>query len=209
MKIKRVLKRIKAIFYQDNYPKYKLYGDLHWRWYSKGGWYKELVDSSLKPFDDLEKGSVLDIGSGDGLVDNLLLKKGFDVEGVEPTKEGVKITREKVPGMTVYPMTLENFIDQNNKMYDYLYSINTIEHVKKYTDFVKLMDSINNFAVIVTDNAELSGGDEEFHEKEFMYGELRDLFKAFKSERVDLGNDKFIGIKVFSSKHKGKNDNTK
>jgi len=199
-KVKKILKRLRVVLSKDNYPKYKLYGDLHWRWYSRREDYKKLVDNSLKFFDDIKKGSVLDIGSGDGLIDHLLLKKGFIVEGIEPTKEGVMITKEKIPHMRVHHTTLEKFIQQNKQRYDYLYSMNTIEHVKKYTDFVRLMDFVNNFAVIVTDNAELSDGDEEFHEKEFTYNELEDLFRDFRSERIDLGNKKFIGIKVFSKK---------
>lgn len=203
--IKVKWKKIHRLFYQiatpNRYSKYDEKDALHWRWYKNSMYgYRSLVDHSLEPFKATDLGTVLDIGSGDGLVDSLLIDKGFSVTGVEPVERGVEIAEEKVPQLKVINMKATNFYEQNTQTYDYLYSLNTIEHVKNYEIFPKLMDSIKNFAVIVTDNADESPGDEKFHYKEFTIEELKELFSDFKVEEVPLGTKRFIGIKVYSNR---------
>lgn len=197
---KKELKKIVSTILGGRYTKYDNYGDLHWRWYfsNKSNNYKTIVNKSLEIFEPVERGTVLDIRSGDGLVDYLLIKKGFSVTGVEPEKRGNLIAEEKVPDLDIVPLKLKDFLRENNRNFDYLYSLNTIEHIKDYDLFVELMSFVKNFAVIVTDNAEKSLGEEVYHAKEFTFKELQDLFSDFRTEPIDLGTDKYIGLKIYA-----------
>ncbi len=186
------------------YTKYKGSNPIHWTWYINGNnWqYKQLVDASLKPFEGL-KGKVLDVGSGDGLIPSLLMKMGFEVIGIEPEKEGVAASLKMVPDFKQIRMTtIEEYVKPAMTPVDYLFSLNTIEHVEDAKAFVKVMDSVKEFAIIVTDNAINKNGErrkmKELHSHEFSYPELEELFKDFRNEKVDVGNGSFIGIKIYA-----------
>lgn len=184
------------------YSKYKGSTPIHWTWYRGGSQqYRDLVDASLKPFKDL-RGTILDVGSGDGLIENLLTQQKFVVIGIEPEEEGIKAARRMKVESEMIQTTIEDYVQGKMKPVDYLYSLNTIEHVNDPTAFVKVMDSVKQFAIIITDNALNKEGKrrtpKEFHTKEFTYEELKALFDGFKTEKVDTGTGSFIGIKVYS-----------
>lgn len=187
------------------YPKYKGSTPIHHQWYINGTnfRYKELVDASLKPFEGL-KGTVLDIGSGDGLIEKLLQEKGFTVYGIEPEIEGIKAAMRMSVDFKTFHTTVEDYITKAMMPVDYLYSLNTIEHVNDPTAFIKVMESVKEFAIIVTDNAINKDGKrrgmKELHTKEFSYPELEELFKDFKTEKVDVNDGSFIGIKIYARK---------
>src|SRR5258708_3252257 len=89
------------------YTKYDGKNPIHWGWYSQPDhWYRKLVDNSLKSLDG-EAGTLLDVGSGDGLIDRLLVDRGFKVTGIEPEKDGCAVAYEKVPEMTILNTTIE------------------------------------------------------------------------------------------------------
>ena len=185
------------------YTKYEKLGAIHWKWYSKGNkniGYKVLVDDSLKYFSG--KGTVIDIGCGDGLPSYLLAKKGFTVIGVEPEISGLKIAREKLKNLdfTGYETTIEKFVKENNQTFDYLYSLNTIEHVDDHNAFIEMMKRIKNFGIIITDNKDSKRRKHSSHVREYTKSSLKDLFKDFKIEDIKFNNDwvnkYFIGIKI-------------
>jgi hypothetical protein len=185
------------------YTKYKGATPIHWTWYINGNnWqYKELVDASLLPFKGL-KGKILDIGSGDALIPSLFMKQGFEVVGIEPEQDGIAAGKKMVPDFkNVLNTTIEEYVKGEMIPVDYIYSLNTIEHVKDPTAFVKVMDSVKEFALIVTDNAISKDGSrrrtKELHEHEFSYEELAELFSDFKTEKVEVDNGSFIAIKVY------------
>jgi len=53
--------------------------------------------------------SVLDIGCGTGKIDNLLMKKGFEVLGLDSSNEMIEYARENYPGIIFKHMDAENF----------------------------------------------------------------------------------------------------
>ena len=61
--------------------------------------YKRHVDWVVAWFSRLPRGTVLDIGSGDGLISSMLNHIGFKVKGVEVNPLAIKIARAKVPGI--------------------------------------------------------------------------------------------------------------
>jgi 2-polyprenyl-3-methyl-5-hydroxy-6-metoxy-1,4-benzoquinol methylase len=168
-------------------------------WYSQPEhWYRKLVDRSLK-FLEGESGVILDVGSGDGLVDRLLIDKGFKVIGIELEKDGCAIAKERVPEMTILNTKSEK---AEVPEVDYLFSLNVIEHVKKPEIFTKLMGKVRKFAIVITDNKIYNSkykGTGTFNNKEFSMEELKFLFKEFRVEELDLGNEEFIGLKILKN----------
>lgn len=193
--VRNALKKAIRPLRSKRYTKYDGKNDIHWQWYALGNhWYEIMVDETMSHFTN--KGSVLDMGSGDGLVDHLFIKKGFEVLGVEPEKDGVAIAREKVPEARFEQNTLENF--SPSRRFDYLYSLNTIEHVKNPKEYIRLMESIDKFAIITTDNGSLKHEPGAFDRQLFTKESLRNLFSTFKTEDLKLSNPEMIGIKVYA-----------
>lgn len=181
------------------YTKYKDAPALHWDWYAKNTHrYAELVDTVLRQFEGRE-GIVIDVGSGDGLPASLLIKKGFNVYGIEPEDEANEVAKKKVPKMLLYEGTAEEFFAPGQLRIDadFLFSLNVIEHLENPHIFTEAMKWIKNFAVIVTDNAARMKEKSEFHAREFTYRELERIFKDFKTEKIETGNEDFIAIKVY------------
>lgn len=184
------------------YNKYKESGAIHWDWYKNKLSYKQVVDSALAQFDEtdtgLGAGVVLDVGAGDGLPAYLLTQKGFVVEGVDSNIQGKKLMKEKFEENGVKPIKYYGKKVENLKparRYDYLLSINAIEHLNKPEAIVELMEYVDNYAVIVTDDVNQTTG-QEGHNREFTIDELKKLFSDYDVEEIEINHPKFIGIKV-------------
>lgn len=176
------------------YDRYEKEGDIHWRWFDDPlNGYRSLLLNSLKPI--LGKfGVVLEIGSGDGKASQIMTACGLRVIGVEPELAGNKIANERVKMVTIQD-TLENF---TCPYADFLFSLNTIEHVDKPELFRDIMKNIKEFGVIVTDNADVKTEKGKYHTKEFNMKELVDLFEGFRTEPIQLFTKQFIGLKVYA-----------
>lgn len=180
------------------YPKYRGMVPIHWNWYRDNTHrYKELVDQSLTYFEGC-KGRILDIGSGDGLIDHLLAQKGFKVIGVEPDFDGIGIAFGKVTYEYLLSTTIESYVRKAMQEVDYMYSMNTIEHVQDPQAFVKAMASVKEFGIVITDNATVNKEVDKYHEREYTLQQLQHLFKDFRTEVIDTLNDNFIGIKIYA-----------
>lgn len=183
--------------FKKRYNKYDGGVDIHWVWYAQNkNSYKDLVDAALKPFQGL-KGSVVDIGCGDGLIGSLLIKQGFEVIGVEPEPAGIALCNSKVPKMQTIMRTIENYIEIMRPV-DFLFSFNTIEHVEKPEAYLEAMKQVRQFAVIITDDRNFHTKIDPLHYREYTYEQLADFFKGFRTERVETNNPEFIGIKVYA-----------
>jgi SAM-dependent methyltransferase len=179
-----------------NYDKYKKRGDVHWKWYlGTNTTYRCLVDESIKYFNE---GTVLDIGCGDGLVSYLLALKGMRVIGIDSDETGLNIAKERLKYMKFEPVLskVEDFKGEA----EYLYSLNTIEHLDNPNVIVDLMKK-SKFGVIITDNGELKKS-HPYHQTEFIKESLKDLFHEFKTEFIEFSNEfvnkHFIGIKIYN-----------
>ena len=186
----------------SDYPKYRKKGDIHWKWYMSGNvWYSNLVDDSIAQFRGLS-GTLLDVGCGDGVSSYILSCIGFKVLGIDPESVGVRIAVDKMKYLKFRGQvtTVEDFVERSVEGFDYLYSLNTIEHCEDPKVFVKLMERIKEFAIIVTDNGKVSKGKHPYHTEEFTIETLTELFKDFTVEPFefsDAGTNKhFIGVKV-------------
>lgn len=184
----------------SDYDKYEKKGDLHWQWYNESGHeYKKLVDESVAPFLTLpEVGTLVDIGCGDGLPMSLLVDHGFECHGVDSSELGIKIA------LYQHNVNGEYFIEQAEKFaernleYDYLYSLNTIEHLDRPECMREIMKRVHKFGIIVTDNLDNRGDSSVYHHIEFTPESFIELFKGFGIERIPLTNEKYMAFKVWN-----------
>ena len=62
-----------------------------------------------------EKARVLDVGCGPGTFTRHLVKKGFEVEGIDSSSEMLRIAREKVPDIKFKLMDMRNLRYEENE----------------------------------------------------------------------------------------------
>jgi 2-polyprenyl-3-methyl-5-hydroxy-6-metoxy-1,4-benzoquinol methylase len=185
----------------SRYDKYDNGRAIHWEWFADENHpYHKLVMDSIAPFKDAPRGTVLDVGSGDGLPASLLRGMGFDVIGVEPEMEGISICRQKVPKMKIFEMTAEEYLKQmpdGQTKYDYLYSLNTIEHLDDPMALVKIFAlSVKHWGVVVTDDDRVAN-ESHYHNRTFDPKTLKELFEPYVSNPIEIRHKSFIGIKIF------------
>lgn len=193
------------------YNKYEKQGACHWREYARGRTYKEIVDSSLAPFKvkDLEKGTVVDIGCGDGVSACKLAKLGFITIGVDISELGIRYARQwcdqEIEWIAKDVIEFLGDCNVDDRTFDYLYSLNTIEHLEDAKILVELCKRIKNFSIIVTDDKNTSKKGNPFHVKELNRDDFKELFYEFKLEEISIDHPKFFGYKIKYEKYTSNN----
>lgn len=178
----------------DYYDKYSQ-GDIHWQWYHNSPWYNTLVKESLIQFKNVEPGTLVDIGCGDGLSLSFLHDLGFKCYGVDPEYEGVKLALDHNVSAEYFVEKAERFAERNLE-FDYLYSLNTIEHMDDPHAMVEIMKRVKKFGVIITDDGSIPEQVNRYHNIEFTDKSFRELFKDFNVQQLPISGD-FIGYKVW------------
>ncbi len=182
------------------YMKYHLGDDIHWQWYQNNKHnYQSLVNDSVKIFDNVPTGSLVDIGAGDGLVLSLLEKKGFACMGVEPIREGVRHAMNHSVRAEYIIELAENFAKRKME-FDYLMSINTIEHLDQPECLVEIMKHIRQFGLIVTDNDEIPQSASIYHTEQFTPAKFEELFKDFELQRIAITAPEYFGYIIKNKK---------
>lgn len=184
----------------QQYDKYQKFGDLHWQWYqSNNEGYRSLVDESLVPFQGVNLGTVVDVGCGDGLPLFFLNQMGFRCYGVEPERDAVELAMRHNVRAEYFIETAEKFA-KRGMGFDYLYCLNTIEHLDDPQSLIKIARRIRNFSVIVTDNKDTVVDRSRYHKCEFSPVEFEVLFKDFELERLPLSHPQFFGYIIKNKK---------
>jgi SAM-dependent methyltransferase len=178
------------------YDKYKM-GDIHWQWYYNTPEYYDLVNESLIPFkENTELGSVVDIGCGDGLSLSFLDEWGYKCFGVDPSKTGIDLALEHNVSAEYFIEKAEKFKDRDIK-FDYLYSMNTIEHLDDPQAMVEIMKKIKNYGVIITDwHGKHPDKKDSYHNIEFTPDSFKELFKDFNLTELSLSSPRYFGFIV-------------
>lgn len=74
---------------------------------------------------------VIDIGSGTGHLFNWLKEKGArDIQGIDPSEENIRTSREKYPWARSHLSTLEEFAETNIEQFDTAFAVMVIEHME-------------------------------------------------------------------------------
>lgn len=177
----------------EYYNKYERDGDVHWQWYTSNTHrYKELVKDALSPFQSAPLGSVVDIGCGDGLPLSMLDELGYDCNGVDNNETGIKLALNHNVNAEFFIQEAERFAARNLE-FDYLFSLNTIEHLMDPKALVKIMKNIREFGVIVTDNANAAEHPSVYHTHEFTPEQFEELFEDFDLERMNITDPDYFG----------------
>ena len=86
-----------------------------------------------RDFSSFARGSILDIGSGNGFLCAQLAEIGYHVEGLEPDERGIEISRLNYPHIKFHNFGVDadpsNVIGENNKLFDIVISTEVIEHL--------------------------------------------------------------------------------
>lgn len=76
------------------------------------------------------KTRVLDLGCGNGSMSNVIAQNGYDVVGVEPSEQGVKIAQSNFPNCQFFQASINQFPYQNfSHQFDVVVAIEVIEHL--------------------------------------------------------------------------------
>ena len=111
-----------------------------------------IVNSIEHPLKDLiisliDKGSVLDIGCGSGIIAKALQDKGLDIEGLDASEVAVNICEGK--GLKMHLSTILDF--NSGKKYDYVICIGTIYYLDKFEEnFSKIISLLKEGGTLIT-----------------------------------------------------------
>ena len=159
------------------FDKYDMWGPYHWLWGSrKRHWYNRMIEFSLSHLTD--KGSILDIGCGDGYVSAILKDKGFKVEGVDSNAKAISLAKTLLQDVNFYLTNIEEL--NIDKKYDYLYAQNVIEHMQDYKKIREVFERYcDKYMILITD---MKGKLGRYEYSNVTFEDLKELFKEYKVE---------------------------
>lgn len=171
-----------------SFNKYRLKGAYHYDWYETEDWYKWAVDRCVK----FCKGKTLDVGCGDGLLLSKLPKGSF---GLDSDIDALELSRAKGLNVTQIDLDDSRTLVSVFGKYDYVASINTIEHLNDTTTLLNLIRSAKKGAIIITIDWQ-GGAFGEDHKKEYTLDELVDFFKEFNPKPFKYKDTEWIGVEI-------------
>jgi ubiquinone/menaquinone biosynthesis C-methylase UbiE len=127
------------------FDKYEKYGAYHWKsiifnQYSIERRYQII----LKQFRN-KRGSLLDVGCGDGALSYLLSKKGLKVTGIDINEKGIAFAKSRTKNVAFETMDPLNIKEK----FDYVICVDTLEHIPNYKKYVNKMLKIAKNEVIL------------------------------------------------------------
>jgi 2-polyprenyl-3-methyl-5-hydroxy-6-metoxy-1,4-benzoquinol methylase len=116
------------------------------------------TQSIIKPMFEIlkEQGDclkVLDVGCGNGVVSELIVKLGHDVWGIDENTKVLKEARER--GVKTFEGTLEKNFPFKNKSFDVVFCLRVLEHIFNTIKFLKECNRVlrkNGILIITADN---------------------------------------------------------
>ena len=88
-----------------------------------------VLPALLKALSGQDGKRILDLGSGNGYIANELQKAGYDVTGVEPSPEGVKIASASFPGVKFFQGSAYDDLAARFGRFHVVVSTDVIEHM--------------------------------------------------------------------------------
>lgn len=93
--------------------------------------------------------NVLDIGCGDGILMDLLKKKGINVEGVDISSEAIMICKRKGHNVALIDIARDK-LPFTNKSFDLIFLLDVLEHLYNPEDFLKEIIRISRGYIILS-----------------------------------------------------------
>ncbi len=191
---KTVLQR--ALRRGKGFDKYRKYGAYHWGSYYKNplGLYKIYVNYILDNFKEKPKGSLLDVGCGDGLISYLLAENGFKVKGIDIEAEAIRLAQEKNP---LGDFEVKDIFEVGDP-FNYLLASEVIEHLPNPDEFLqKIKCLFRKEALITTPNKNYYKQPDPYHLREYTIYEFESLLeKHFRRFQIQFNkNNLYAWIK--------------
>lgn len=144
------------------------------------------------------KGSVLELGCGEGRGVELLMEQAEDFTGLDKIQEVIDKLTAKYPNATFKQAVFPPFSDIADNTYDTIVSFQVIEHIKDdklYLQEIQRVLKPGGRAILSTPNIKMTLTRNPWHEREYTADELKKLAQNCFSD-VDMkgiaGNDKIM-----------------
>lgn len=176
---------------KGSFDKYKRLGAYHWDSYKNDLVYRTHVDYIVENWKKRPRGTLLDVGCGDGLISCLLAEKGLEVKGIDIENEGIKLAQRKCSSIA---FEVKDVFDMNEQ-FDYLLASEVIEHLSNPDDFLqKIKGLFRKEALITAPNRDYYKQPDLYHFKEYSIFEFESLLeKYFKSSQVQASEYHLYG----------------
>jgi len=165
------------------FDKYGRFGVYHWESYDNDPIYRKHVNYIIEGFKKKSRGSLLDVGCGDGLISHFLAEIGFKVKGIDVEPEAIKLAQRK--------SSLSSFevldIFEVDERFDYLLASEVIEHLPNPDDFLKKVKELfTREALVTTPKRDYYKDPDPYHVREYSFFEFESLLRRhFRSFRVE------------------------
>ncbi len=179
---KRKLVLRKALRRKIDFDKYERLGAYHWDSYKNDPVYRSHVDYIIENWKKRPRGTLLDVGCGDGLISCFLAEKGFEVKGIDIENEGIRLAQRKCASVA---FEVKDIFDVSEQ-FDYLFASELIEHLSNPDEFLqKIKGLFRREALITTPNKDYYKQPDPHHFREYSIFEYESLLeKYFKSFQV-------------------------
>lgn len=144
------------------------------------------------------KGSVLELGCGEGRGVELLMEHAEDFTGLDKIQEVIDKLSAKYPNATFKQAVFPPFSDIADNTYDTIVSFQVIEHIqndKLYLQEIQRVLKPGGQAILSTPNIKMTLTRNPWHEREYTADELKSLAQKYFSD-VDMkgiaGNEKIM-----------------
>ena len=205
----------------SHFPKYRERGAYHWIWYKTNKHlYRDYAHKIIEYFPD--KGILLDIGCGDGLMAYLFFRRGLHVTGIDLDEVGINLGRKAIAkqylkdypwyffrsfghdgtygwleskGISLRHLSINNLPD--SEKFDYALCQEVIEHVAEPRLLVnKALSVVRKYTVITTPNGDYHEPG-PYDQKLWKLEELREFLGTNRTETLFLDRNR-ICVRLWS-----------
>lgn len=170
----------------STFNKYRVKGAYHYDWYETEDWYKWCVDRCVEFCDGL----TVDVGCGDGLLLSKLPKGSM---GIDNDKNALELcVANKLP---VAKVDMNNHEIHVPGGFDYVASLNSVEHFNHPLGLKSLIRQARKGAIIITIDWQ-GGAFGEDHKHEYTLKELLETFKEFNPKGFRYKDTEWIGVEI-------------
>ena len=144
--------------------------------------YKDLLNTIYKMVHKKEKGKILDIGFGTGVLTKKLYDDGYRIYGLDFSQNMIDIAKEKMPLAKLYKHDISKAMPEELKdiKFDYIISSYAMHHL----DDKEKLDLINQLWEYLSSGGKIIIGDVAFKNRE--------LLEACKKKSLDYWDDEEV-----------------
>ncbi len=194
--------------------------EIPWNFEKIPAWFSEIIESGW-----IQSGKTLDVGCGLGNYSNYLAENGFDVLGVDFSKEAITKDKEKFKKDNLRfeecdALNLKSILDSENpEMFDFVIDISLLHHIKpedrkKYAESVAGVSRTGTKVLVscFSESDPVFEGQKAFHNpdtdtvtyvlsREDIINTFQDQFEIEELDEVEFGKFSKIGNSMTRKRH--------